>query len=1588
MNSQHSRNTMRRWASPAGLYVVCFSLLPSVANAEIEGIFSDAGDALSVEAPISPDIPSFQRRIVRMDLMQLDVARQEVLAGRPAHLTLNLFNEVSFRAIVERTAPTSSGYSLSGKLKDIPFGTMALVLNDRVAIGKVRTLDAVYTIRSISPGTYLIERTEPIEFVEDDRLRPPPVTSEPDSLTDARIIQEDDGSEIDVLVAWTRAARKDAGGIRHIETWIDLAVVETNDAYAASDGTQRIRLVGAVEVNYESRGYLRTDLPRLLNQSDSYMDEIHDLRDSYAADLVHLVSSGICGGGGTIGLAYAMSYPSADFASSAFSASTFCDLANLQHASRGLSSRTFAHELGHNMGLQHDRYVPNTTLNKPYPYSHGYVNQKAFDAGAIYESRWRTVMAYDHQCRAAGFGCPQLLRFSNPNQRYPDAGGDPMGIPGDDPSEEVDGPADAVRSLDDTRRIVANFRPSASRCTYRLSQDTVTVAPSGGAFSIDLETGQGCAYTARSHDAFLSVATGGSGTASGQVQYEVEVNNGYARVGAISVAGEMLVVRQSGTQTYAGVCDRTPQIRNAIAAWANRPCGLVTEFDLSEIPYLRLAGHGIRSLRAGDFAGLASLRALDLSGNSIAGAIPPELGQLTNLGQLNLKDNELEGALPEELSGLTKLRRLFLQNNRLTGGVPAWLGGLTNLDSVHLQDNRLTGDIPSELGQLKSVTSLDFSNNRLSGVIPAELGSMDRLQLLNLSGNQLSGPVPVDLSRPKLLAVVHLHNNQLNGTIPAELARVRLARLSLNDNQLTGTIPVELAMVPTLSRLQLHNNRLTGAVPAELTVPQNLRILHLAGNLLTGCIPGALRDVADNDLDQLGLGYCAAVSIANGGYPSAPPELGRVTEGTAAALTILAEPPQDTAFSVTVAVSGSDAFGVTKGNRTVTIPSGGSETTLTITTADDDTEEPDGHLTATVLADTDYALFVSRSSASIIIDDDEGPSAPTIDSLTPQDGALTVTWTPPQDDGGSVTAYDLRHRPSPPTQGWRVWTLMDSATMGALQRDITGLTNRVEYDVQVRAVNADADGTWSEIAKGTPRACPDHIQLGDCRTLLAAMDTLVGDGTAMNWAIGIPIEEWTGVEVNRRTGRVVVIRLASQGLSGTIPAELGSLTELTVLSLSNNGLTGMIPPQLKDLTRLQELWLSNNRLTGTIPPELGNVPYLQYLSLSQNELTGTIPPELGRLRNLDWLLLNSNKLTGPIPAELGGLANVDTLWLLDNELTGPIPAALGRLSTLRQLLLNNNRLTGSIPKELGRLTNLTALNLSDNQLTGMIPGNLRNLTNLISLYLGRNQLTGCVPTSLREVERNDLHQLDLADCLPGVVISLLIESSPLDGRAYGVDERIEVSVWFAAEVTTSGSPQLALMIGSRVPTATFVANRGNGQLAFAYIVGPADRDSNGISIATDALSLNGGMIQDVDGERAILDLSEHAIANHPSHQVRGALRELVPDQQLEAGGETLTLDLSRYFDVPEGKTLTYGTPISSDPAVATAFIEDGFLKIMPLEDGVTKITVTATDDNGVTVTLSFSVRVAAATRRLRPWLMGILEEQEATEAEAGADDPQ
>ena len=289
----------------------------------------------------------------------------------------------------------------------------------------------------------------------------------------------DHASIVDVAVVYTQAARSYLGGPFGAQAEIDLMIAETNQAYAQGGMNLRISLAATQEVSYLGRDS-NTDLDRLRDPADGHLDDVHKIRDAVGADIVVLIlgtqswtdASDVCG----LATQLISGWLSSAFASRAFV---------VMKADCG--SRTFAHELGHIMGVAHDRYEEcdgGGCDPAAFPYGHGYVNQRAFESGAPASTRWRTVMSYEDQCRDAGFECVELLRFSNPLQTY---AGDPMGVPGRSDSAEVSGPSDAVRTVNLTRELVSEFRPRSIQgppVTISFGAETYTATEGGGAASV------------------------------------------------------------------------------------------------------------------------------------------------------------------------------------------------------------------------------------------------------------------------------------------------------------------------------------------------------------------------------------------------------------------------------------------------------------------------------------------------------------------------------------------------------------------------------------------------------------------------------------------------------------------------------------------------------------------------------------------------------------------------------------------------------------------------------------------------------------------------------------------------------------------------------------------------------------------------------------------------------------------------------------------------------------------------------------------------------------------------------------------------
>ena len=130
------------------------------------------------------------------------------------------------------------------------------------------------------------------------------------------------------------------------------------------------------------------------------------------------------------------------------------------------------------------------------------------------------------------------------------------------------------------------------------------------------------------------------------------------------------------------------------------------------------------------------------------------------------------------------------------------------------------------------------------------------------------------------------------------------------------------------------------------------------------------------------------------------------------------------------------------------------------------------------------------------------------------------------------------------------------------------------------------------------------------------------------------------------------------------------------------------------------------------------------------------------------------------------------------------------------------------------------------------------------------------------------HSVDGSLGIAPRVVDMQIFGGPQNGTSYGAGEWIWAWVELDTEVEVTGSPELALTIGSRTRPASFHGS-SPVTLWFRYAVQAGDVDTDGIGTAAHALRLSGGTIRGPGGADADLDLGAHVIANSSEHAVNG-----------------------------------------------------------------------------------------------------------------------
>ena len=792
-------------------------------------------------------------RVAEVNFGRLATAHSEVSLGRSHRLGLNLFSSGEFDAVLERSASTASGYTLTGRLADQPLSTVVLAVNGEWVAGDVWGPDGRYAIRPLGGGVAEVRQMDPAalgrcgvgmdvsEGAED--LSPPEIegpTRSPSlgrpalsrSAPMSETLPEDDGGVIDLLVVYPSFARRSAGGHRAMRALIDSDVAMANEAYRVGGAMQRLNLVAAVEarrtpLEIRSEGMLDA-LRHLEDPSSGYLDEASGLRDSYAADLV-LVHWGDLVTRGLAGVANKLDSPS-------------LEPGDLYGLSVSTSSRAFVHELGHNMGLNHQRGDDFHKSNRPFPYSYGHIGEIDPPSGEFHIlGRFGTIMS------TLGLAVP---RFSNPHQHYPDESGVPIGIPGDEPSQSDDGPADAVRSLNGTRRTVANYRRSASRCSYELSVPPAELPVSGGEFRIGVRAGSGCIWNAWSNDGFVSVLDGASGVGDGEVVVRVSANEGWEREVAVFVAGEAHLAEQATAKARreTPACNRAAPVRDALAEATGKPCGEIGAEDLASIRTLDLAHRHTfsplsetedRRLEPGDFDGLTGLVSLVLSYTNLAELAPGAFDGLVRLVSLDLRDNELEELVSGTFTGLPSLVTLELgYNPRLTTLEPGAFRGLSNVEELNFSVTGLTGLSAGVFEGLSNLFRLDFGAR--IGYLNDDGYFLEKVPLAKVEPGAFLG-----LSR---LGELLLNSHSFTALQPGVfdgLPNLRDLFLS-NNSGLTTLKPGVFDGLPNLRGLRIARNEgLKELQPGVFRGLSNLRFLALPGNSLTAQGLGLLDDLAE-----------------------------------------------------------------------------------------------------------------------------------------------------------------------------------------------------------------------------------------------------------------------------------------------------------------------------------------------------------------------------------------------------------------------------------------------------------------------------------------------------------------------------------------------------------------------------------------------------------------------------------------------------------------------------------------------------------------------------------------------------------------------
>ena len=399
----------------------------------------------------------------------------------------------------------------------------------------------------------------------------------------------------------------------------------------------------------------------------------------------------------------------------------------------------------------------------------------------------------------------------------------------------------------------------------------------------------------------------------------------------------------------------------------------------------------------------------------------------------------------------------------------------------------------------------------------------------------------VEMSYSAITSLV-LARNGLLGTIPSELGLLSgLKILDLSTNVLESTIPAQLAQVSlTLEQIALGENGLVGSLPPEIFLDAtSLRRLSIWGNGLTGTLPTTLGNCSS--LEVLSL----AINQFSGSLPTEIGDLSNLKD-------IIIWTNQFTGSIPT-------ELGNCKSLETYSTPDN-------LMTGSFPTEM--GQITNLT------TVFAYENMHSGQIPSELG-NLPKLEVFNVAINNLSGTL--PTEIGQISSLRRFRY-------------FENIGIVGTVPSEITSLP--LLEDVWTK--DTQLGGPFPSVFHPESSLRSIHVSAGD--------STFTGT---------VPTEIWS--LPNLQELEIFNTTMTGRPIPDVLP-EGNNVGQMSVMKLSSNGFSGTLPSIIGSFQSLTKLWLQDNVFVGDVPSELSNLQSLVELQIQGNDFD-SVPPSMCNLRN-------------------------------------------------------------------------------------------------------------------------------------------------------------------------------------------------------------------------------------------------------------------------------------------------------------------------------------------------------------------------------------